>query len=201
MPAGGCDFLVDPSLEADRAQVWWRPEVDAELIELQAAPDDPVASEAARGRRLRAVDLDGAGRARWPSGRGQQIRLALQGAHPDPRCPLVAVVPLDATTPARLRALDRLARHLDGRTPPPDPITPQRRRRMAAMLRALDGRASGAVHREIAAALFGVARVAAEPWKTSALRDATLRLVRDGGAMARGGYLSLLGAAAIPGGR
>lgn len=61
------------------------------------------------------------------------------------------------------------------------------------MLRALDGRAGGAVHREVAEALWGAARVAAEPWKTSSLRDATLRLVRDGGAMVRGGYLSLLG--------
>lgn len=62
------------------------------------------------------------------------------------------------------------------------------------MLRALDGRASGAVHREIAIALYGAARVAAEPWKSSSLRDATLRLVRDGQAMARGGYLALLNA-------
>jgi hypothetical protein len=102
-------------------------------------------------------------------------------------------VRLDATTPARLRALTRLWRHLDGDPPPPDAITPQRRRRMKAMLRALDGRASGAVHREIAGALYGLGRVATEPWKTSSLRDATLRLVRDGGVMMRGGYLSLLG--------
>ncbi|WP_172273780.1 DUF2285 domain-containing protein [Caulobacter sp. RHG1] len=199
--AGGCDFPVDPSLEADRAQVWWRPEVDAELIELQATSHDAVASGATPGWRLLATDLDAAGRARWSSGHGQQIRLALRGEHPDPRRPLEAVVPLDAATPARLRALDRLARHLEGRKPPPDPITRQRRRRMAAMLRALDARASGAVYREIASVLFGAARVAAEPWKTSSIRDATLRLVRDGGAMAQGGYLSLLGAARVLGDR
>lgn len=62
------------------------------------------------------------------------------------------------------------------------------------MLRALDARASGAVHREIAVALYGPARVAGEPWKSSSLRDVTLRLVRDGQAMARGGYLALLNA-------
>lgn len=145
------------------------------------------------GRRLRAGDLDAAGRARWPAGRGQQIRLSLRGAMPDPRSALDAVTPLDAFLAARLRALDRLARHLEGRPPPPDPITPQRRRRFKAMLRALDARASGAVHREIAGALFGAARVAAQPWKSASLRDATLRLVRDGRAMARGGYFALLG--------
>lgn len=179
--------------------MWWRPEVDAELIELQPGADDPVASGWTPRWRLQAADLDETGHARWPSGRGQQIRLALRDVLADPRRPLEAVVPLDATTPHRLRALDRLARHLEGRSPPPDPITRQRRRRMAAMLRALDGRASGAVHREIAEALFGAARVAAEPWKTSSLRDATLRLVRDGGAMASGGYLSLLGVARVVG--
>jgi hypothetical protein len=146
-------------------------------------------------RRLRAGDLDTAGRARWPAGRGQQIRLALRGARPDPERALDAVTQLDAVLPVRLRALDRLARHLDGRPPPSDPITPQRRHRLGAMLRALDARASGAVHREIAAALFGAARVAAEPWKSASLRDATLRLVRDGQAMARGGYFALLGGA------
>jgi hypothetical protein len=61
------------------------------------------------------------------------------------------------------------------------------------MLRALDARACGAVHRDIAEALWGTSRVIAEPWKTSSLRDATLRLVRDGGAMVRGGYVALLG--------
>ena len=164
------------------------------MIEVQSAGDtaDRLAPDA--GRRLRACDLDARGRARWPTGRGQQIRLALRGARPDPQRPLDAVAPLDATLPARLRALDRLSRHLDGRAPPPDPITRQRRRRLGAMLRALDGRASGAVHREIAIALYGAARVAAEPWKSASLRDATLRLVRDGQAMARGGYLALLDA-------
>lgn len=117
----------------------------------------------------------------------------MRGEAGPPGQALAAVVGFDAATPARLNALDRLWRHLDGKPPPPDPITPQRRRRLSAMLRALDGRACGAVHRDIAAALFGPDRVGGGPWKTSSLRDATLRLVRDGGTMARGGYLALLG--------
>ena len=185
--AGGCDFPVDPSLEATRAEVWWRPEVDAELIQLQPAA-------ASGGTRLHGPAARAAGEAWWSVGRGRdKIRLALLASGADPGQPLAAVVPLDAATPSRLRALARLWRHLEGAPAPPDPITLQRRRRMKAMLRAIDARAHGAAHREIAGALYGAARVAAEPWKTSALRDATLRLVRDGGAMVRGGYRALLG--------
>ena len=46
--------------------------------------------------------------------------------------------------------------------------------------------------REIAEAIFGVERVASDPWKTSALRDAVLDLVKDGFAMIDGGYRKLL---------
>jgi len=147
------------------------------------------------GARLHSPAVRAPGEAWWSLGAGRdKIRLALLAHVAEPGQPLAAVVPLDATAPARLRALTRLWRHLEGAPPPPDPITAQRRRRFKAMLRALDARACGVVHREIAGALWGAARVGAEPWKTSALRDATLRLVRDGGAMVRGGYVTLLGA-------
>ena len=43
-----------------------------------------------------------------------------------------------------------------------------------------------------AGVIFGVDRVASEPWKTSALRDATTALVREGLAMIAGGYRTLL---------
>ncbi len=146
------------------------------------------------GARLHSPAIRAPGEAWWSLGRGRdKIRLALLAPVADPGQPLAAVVPLDATAPGRMRALTRLWRHLEGAPPPPDPITAQRRQRLKAMLRALDARACGAVHREIAGALWGAARVAAEPWKTSALRDATLRLVRDGGAMMGGGYVALLG--------
>ncbi|HDZ74493.1 MAG TPA: DUF2285 domain-containing protein [Aurantimonas coralicida] len=42
------------------------------------------------------------------------------------------------------------------------------------------------------AVIFGADRVASDPWKTSALRDATIRLVRDGRGMIDGGYRQLL---------
>ncbi len=133
---------------------------------------------------------DGGGsRARVEAGPGWPCRRRTRRAPG----PLAAVIPLDATLPARLAALSRLWRSL-GRGGPPfdDPITPQRRARMKVMLRALDGRIDGAAYRDIAIALYGAARVAATPWKSSALRDTTLRLVRDGWAMAGGGYQALL---------
>lgn len=170
--------------------MWWRPEVDAELIRVQPASGTIGASR---------LPTPPSGAAWWSLGRGRdKIRLALLGGIADPGQPMAAVVPLDGVAPERLRALARLLRHLDGAAPPPDPLTAQRRRRLKAMLRALDARADGAVHREIAGALWGEARVAAEPWKSSSLRDATLRLVRDGGAMVRGGYLALLGGKPTP---
>lgn len=102
-------------------------------------------------------------------------------------------MPIDETLPARLETLAALWRFLQGQGQgADDPITPQRRHRLRGMLRAWDGRAEGAPHREIANALYGSARVADAPWKTSSLRDATLRLVRDGARMVRGGYRSLL---------
>jgi len=60
------------------------------------------------------------------------------------------------------------------------------------MLQAIDGRMNGASYRQIAGVIFGVDRVASEPWKTSALRDTTTSLVRDGFAMIAGGYRALL---------
>lgn len=60
------------------------------------------------------------------------------------------------------------------------------------MLRAFDARRDAASYRQIAAGLYGERRVEAEPWKTSSLRDATMRLVRDASGMASGGYFALL---------
>ncbi|GKX34094.1 MAG: hypothetical protein MnENMB40S_17120 [Rhizobiaceae bacterium MnEN-MB40S] len=71
-------------------------------------------------------------------------------------------------------------------------MTAQQRRRLKNMLRAVDGRMNDADYREIAEVIFGVERVATEPWKTSALRDAVLDLVKDGLAMIDGGYRKLL---------
>jgi hypothetical protein len=117
--------------------------------------------------------------------------LRLAGVRPDR--PLAALVPLDGDGFDRMAAIDRLLRALLGMAVPRDGrLTPQQKRRQRHMLQATDGRLNGATYREIAGVIFGVDRVASEPWKTSALRDATTALVRDGLAMIAGGYRALL---------
>lgn len=155
----------------------------------------------------RPLPLHGADKARvedgerwWVEGQARdQARLALlstsaaAGSAASAPTALAAIVPLDANLPARLAALSRLWRALaPGGGVLHDLVSPQRRARLKAMLRALDARDDGAAYRDIAAALYGPARVAAEPWKTSSLRDVTLRLVRDGRTMVAGGYRTLL---------
>lgn len=106
---------------------------------------------------------------------------------------LAAIIPLDADMPDRLDAVARFSSALAASPPPFDMrITQQRRQRLKSMLRAFDAHACNATYREIAEALFGGPRVTSDPWKTSALRDATIRLVRDGLAMVNGGYRDLL---------
>lgn len=107
--------------------------------------------------------------------------------------PISAHVPLDALGLDRIESLTRLWRSLHGHKVQPNTrMTAQQRRRLKNMLRAVDGRSNNAQYREIAEVIFGVERVAAEPWKTSALRDAVIDLVKDGFSMIDGGYRKLL---------
>ncbi|GLQ12538.1 hypothetical protein GCM10007913_44710 [Devosia yakushimensis] len=106
---------------------------------------------------------------------------------------LAALVPLDADGFDRIDAIDRLLRALQGRTVPDDRrLTPQQRRRHRQMLQATDGRLNGASYRDVAIAMFGPRRVAAEPWKTSPLRATIIGLVHGGRVMIAGGYRQLL---------
>lgn len=107
--------------------------------------------------------------------------------------PLAVLLPLSTDGLDRIEAVTRLYRQLHRLPVPPDTrLTLQQRRRLKNMLRAADARSHHANYREIAEVIFGVERVAAEPWKTSALRDATMDLVKDGLAMIDSGYRKLL---------
>lgn len=191
--AGGCDFAVHPAASAKTLAVFWMPEADLATVVLAPLPSAAGAiseglADIDTARSRRAADA-------WclVQGRGvSAVHLALiSGARPDR--PLAALVSLDADAPLRLASASRLWRNLHaGASRPADPLTVQKRRRMKSMLRAVDGRVCGASHRQIAQAIFGAGRTASEPWKTSALRDATMRLVRDGHLMIDGGYRSLL---------
>jgi hypothetical protein len=120
------------------------------------------------------------------------IRLLVLGdARPDQ--PLAALVPLDADGLDRIDAVTRLWRALHSRRVFPDTrLTAQQRRRLRHMLQAVDGSINGASYREIANVIYGAPRVAADSWKTSALRDSTIDLVKDGRAMIAGDYRKLL---------
>ncbi len=72
------------------------------------------------------------------------------------------------------------------------PFTPQRRRRLKLLLRALDAALLGVGYREIARDLLGGRVPDGAEWRNHPLRAQTIRLVKDGRALMRGGYLRLL---------
>lgn len=117
--------------------------------------------------------------------------LMIDGARPG--MPLAALIPMDESGPDRIAALLRLSQLLWDRTPIADTrLTAQRRRRLRRILQAVDGHMDGATYREIANAMYGPSRVASDAWKTSALRDSIIALVKDGRALVDGGYRTLL---------
>lgn len=190
--AGGCNFPANPILSAIDEPIHWATAADPGKILLIAAPNLGSA-----GAPLPALDRSAA---RQSTHELHAIHGEGAGAVPfvligdaTPARELAAVIPLDSDAPDRLDAVSRLLGALTAPPPPPDlRVTPQRRQRLHNMLRAFDGRACRATYREIAEVMFGMSRVASESWKTSALRDTTIRLVRDGFAMVNGGYRDLL---------
>jgi hypothetical protein len=109
--------------------------------------------------------------------------------------PAAAVIPLDQNFAARAGAALRLWQALGGDSldRAADSLTPSQRRRLALALRALDGHLADETYRAIAQAVFGERRVpSGSSWKTHDLRDRTIRLVRTGLRLMRGGYLKLL---------
>lgn len=107
--------------------------------------------------------------------------------------PLAALILLGDDTPDRLYALHRFWLSLVGDTAPPDDrLTPQRRARLRTMLRAIDGRAENATYRMIGEALFPAYEIDARSWVGHPVRETTIRLVRDGLKLVKGGYRALL---------
>jgi hypothetical protein len=134
-----------------------------------------------------------------PDGRHLVIRdhgeLRLWMPHVSADQPLSVVIPIDQEAETRIkRALGFwhwIARPASPITEP-FPLTEQQRDRLILMLRALDGRLAKASYREIAEALFGAHRLEREAWKTSSLRDRTIRLVRGSFTLMQSGYRKLL---------
>jgi hypothetical protein len=125
-------------------------------------------------------------------GVGEEHRIWIPNP-PAKDAPLAASISLDDVTESRAAAAIRFYRSVIGATGATDPcLGQQRTKRLQLALRALDGWRAGAAYRDIALELFGSPRLAAQPWKTAAIRDTTIRLVRTGRQMMSGGYRDLL---------
>lgn len=158
---------------------------------LQAGPAPPDGFHVTAADLRPHATLDGGATLARLQIRGHQYDVGLSDVAADK--PLAAVVPLDELTPDRLTALARLWAALNGRRVPPDPrMTPQRRRRVRQMLRAVDARQTGVTYRAIAEHLFPQHENDAATWVGTAIRETTIRLVRDGMKLVRGGYRALL---------
>lgn len=173
--------------------MFWRPESDPRTVILTDAPalsSPPLRFEPANWRgdydEQRGADGVHALFARD----GGAYRLWMP--HPiTPGASVASVLPLDPGANWRASAALQFWRHiLHGRAP--DVRDDARLKRAQLCLLALDDRRAGASYRAVAERLYGAARVASESWRTSSLRDATIRLVRSGSALVAGDYRRLL---------
>lgn len=105
--------------------------------------------------------------------------------------PRAVIVPLAPDWSIRIATAERLRRVWRGQTPRAL-FTLQRRKRIGHALRTDDARQAGARLRDIAVAYFGPSRVAAEPWKTSALKAQIARLANYGRHLTGAGFRKLL---------
>lgn len=190
----GLTFPADPKLSARQQAIFWRPDVYPRTVVLTAAP----------AAAPQAISFEPQ---MW---RGDLIeRHADDGAHallltprlqhrlwmPRPIAqgqPVACVVPLGADAACGTAAAVQFWRHLKGEREAPARDPGAKLRRAHLSLLALDGRRAGDSYRALAERIFGAGRVAAESWRTSSLRDATIRLVRTGLALASGDYRRLL---------
>lgn len=193
----GLAFPADPHVQAGEQTVFWLPDVLAStvvLVALNGRWDGPsLAYDPQNWPGLIALREAPDGVFIQLSDDGTVHHLWLP-SRPDEGESVAAMLPFDDAAPVRIDATAAFWRTLArkrSKRPRPPPL--QRQARLTPALRALDGRQSGATYRAIATALYGEERIAAESWKTSSLRDTTIRLVRRGLFLMRGGYRRLLG--------
>jgi len=174
--------------------MFWLPRLDPAAVLLASAPQGFSAAANLVG--LTPVDQHVTNDGVYFVFRGETGRLTgvmLAGATQE--TPLAAVIPLDQHFSARSASALQFWRMLSEALPHGrrDLLTRARRQRLSLALRALDGRFAKATYRELAQVLFGAPLIsAASSWKTNELRDRTIRLVRSGLGLMRGGYRALL---------
>lgn len=184
-PRWGLEFPADPGLGPHEVRVYWRADAAPALV-LPVAPA-PVGEARSwrpvpRAAETRRAD-DG-----WRAwlGNGLQLHSPSEAGLAGP---LMVVLAFDRDFGLRLkaaRALGEREARVGCR------LAAHQRLRLERSLRALDGALNQDSYRAIAEAVFGQAVVDREPWRGGTLRDVTIRLVRSGKALMRGGYLRLL---------
>jgi hypothetical protein len=192
--AGGCGFPFDPHLRADNAPLVWLPQLDPATVLLIPAPG-PFSASRSLGSLTPLFRRHASDGEHWvvSDDNGRFALLLLGGVEID--TPVASVSPFDANFAARADPALRLWRLSTGERSirSADPFTQLQRQQLVFALRALDAHLAGATYREIAEVLFGEARVpTGSSWKTHDLRGRTIRLVRAGLRLMRGGYLDLL---------
>lgn len=193
--AGGCDFFADPDKSADQVPVFWLPETHSASVVLSQSPVENEAvirfqPETWRGELVARFASDGVHLILVD--RRDEHRLWLPDSLSE-ATPLAAIIPLDRAVDVRAAAAIRFYRQVTGRRAGfGRQLSQPRQTRLILSLRALDGRLDGTTYRKIAVVLFGADRVPERGWKGHDLRDRTIRLVRLGVSMMRGGYRRLL---------
>ena len=189
---GGCDFAADPSLDWRTANVFWLPEVAADVVSFVSSPANfsggPTVADLQRFAVVERSADDGL-HLLWDD--GTQLWVATDSQRSQP---LVALLPFDKATRRRMFAATHASNRLAGvQAPSFVEMTRQAVNRFTLRLRALDGLRLGVSRRKIAVGLFGADRVpGGGAWKSSDVRSRTYRLVDDALALSRGGYLQLL---------
>ena len=187
-PPGGCDFPVDPDLSATDARLYWTP---------ASAPAVTACVATIPDKQMPPVRLD---RLILQARRGRQgrywacLKTGLVLVSDSPFAidkPLGVLLPLDMDWSIRVDTAERVRAVWYGRKPR-SWFTDQRRYRIGHALRTADAKGRGVRLRDIAVAYFGAHRVAAEPWKTSALKAQVARLAGYGQVLIDHGYRQLL---------
>lgn len=196
--AGGCDFPADPHQIADRASLFWLPELSPDAIELRQGAvraDDPAAMPVdltSLANLDMRVAMDGAWHGLWRLADAAH-QFWFNDAPSIIATSYVVMLPLDALTELRAEAVIRFWRALAGRSPGPRhfDLPLQTRSRHILILRALDGRSDGASYRKIAEILLGFHGRKAD-WESDPRKNQVRRLVADGLHYEHGGYRDLL---------
>jgi hypothetical protein len=175
--------------------VFWRPDLYAQTVILAPCGEAFAAAKPYQPGRWPGdlVSRDG------PGGRHMLLRVGTD-VHQiliDPSlrdgAAMAVLAPADGALEIRQDAANRLLRTLAER-PTRTRRQPRDRRlgRYRLALGAFDDWRAGRAYRDTAIRLYGDGRVAAEAWRTSALRDTVIRLTRLGRSLVGGGYRGLL---------